>query len=116
MEYAGTDLCCRFGWWAEGVWVRGGLTGQCPRARDSGGTRWELQSVGLGEGLRDQVQAQLFGQESRQEPTILGVGMKPGRGRHGDLHEDAVCAQDFSLAAQDLRPLPVPGGEHGGAG
>lgn len=33
----------------------------------------------------------------------------------GELHEDALLRAS-PLAAQDLRSLPVPGGEHGRAG
>lgn len=83
----------------------------------------EPQSLSRGEELR--VHAQPFQQESiwagaSRSTVAMGIAswkqrLTQGGGATVGLQEDAVLRAS-PLAAQDVRLLPVPGGEHGRAG
>lgn len=100
------------------LWVGGS------EARGCGGTRMVMHSLGLG---RDQgtpgactaIWAGTWAGTSRSTLVMGSASQKrrliQGEDAAGLLHEDALLRAS-PVAAQDLRPLPVPGGEHGRAG
>lgn len=112
------DWCCRLWWWAEGhVGHKLGLQVDGPGAQDSGGTRLELQKLGLGEGLRDSqyIHRYLGRKLAGTSRSAFAMGMHPASWEQGlmgvggpavpaDLHLHALLGASLS-AAQDLSTL-----------
>lgn len=60
MAQGGTDVCCRPRWGAEAVFGRDLQLGGPESCDGSGSTRLQVQSLGLGQGLRDSRCMQSF--------------------------------------------------------